>query len=81
MTQIIPVQQPIRRVPWHTRQKVKQELKRLMKLDIVEKVNEPTTWLNPYVVVPRKSSNQIRLCLDMRKPTEAVIRERHYPEI
>jgi len=52
-----------------------------MKLDIVEKVNEPTTWLNPYVVVPRKSSNQIRLCLDMRKPTEAVIRERHYPEI
>jgi len=76
MTQIIPVQQPIRRVPWHTRQKVKQELKRLMKLDIVEKVNEPTTWVNPYVVVPRKSSNQIR-----RKPTEAVIRERHYPEI
>lgn len=74
---VTPVQQPIRRIPWHTRQKVSEEVKRLQKLDIIEKHDGPTTWLNPVVVVPRKSSSQIRLCLDMRKANTAVIRERH----
>jgi len=56
---------------------VEQEIKRLLELDIIERVNEPTTWLNPYVVVPRESSDQMRFCLDMRKANEAVMRERH----
>ena len=72
-----PIATPLRRIPWHTRQKVSAELKRLQQLDIIEKYNGPTTWLNPYVVVPRKSSDQIRLCLDMRKANEAITRERH----
>ena len=50
------------------------ELPLLLKLDIVEKVDGPTIWLNPIVVVP-KSSEKIRLCLDMRQPNKAVIRE------
>ena len=60
----------------HTRQKVSAELKRLPALDIIEPVNGPTTWLNPIVAVP-KGKDRIRLCLDMRKANEAVIRERH----
>ena len=76
---IHPVQQPIRRVPWHTRQRVDDEIKRLLESDIIEKVpdNEPTTWLNPYVVVPKKDPTQIRFCLDMRQANQAIIRERH----
>jgi len=76
---IPPVQQPIRRVPWHTRQHVDEEIQHLMKADIIEKVpdNEPTSRLNPYVVVPKKDPTQIRLCLDMRQANAAIIRERH----
>ena len=73
---IAPVQQPIRRVPFHTKQAISDELERLMKLNIIEKVNGPTTWLNPVVPVP-KPNGTTRLCLDMRRANEAIIRERH----
>ena len=49
---------------------------RLLKLDIIEKVDGPTTWLNPIVVVP-KSSGKIRLCLDMQQANKAIICECH----
>ena len=51
-------------------------MKRLEKLDIVEKVQGPTTWLNP-VVAATKPNGNMRLCLDMRKANTAVKRERH----
>ena len=73
---VTPVQQPIRRIPYHTRKKVTIELQRLLDLDIIERVNGPTSWINPVVVVP-KTNDRIRLCLDMRRANEAIIRERH----
>jgi len=73
---VTPIQQPIRRVPYHTRQKVEQELERLQSLDIIEPVSGPTSWLNPFVPVP-KSDGNIRLCLDMRQANQAIKRERH----
>ena len=73
---IVLVQQPVRRVPYHTKEKISTELSRLLKLDIIEKVDGQTTWLNPIFVVP-KSSEKIRLCLDMRQANKAIIRERH----
>ena len=45
-------------------------------MDIIEQVNGPTSWVNPIVAVPKKD-NKIRLCLDMRRANEAIIRERH----
>ena len=45
-----------------------------MKLDIIEKIDGSTTWLNPIVAVP-KSSGKIRICLDMRQANKAIIRE------
>ena len=71
---IVPVQQPIRRVPYYTREKISTELSRLLQLDITEKVDGPTTWLSSIVVVP-KSSGKTRLCLDMWLANKAIIRE------
>ena len=70
------VQQPIRRVPYHTRCKLENELNRLLKLNIIEPVNRPTSWLNPFVPVP-KLDGSIRLCLDIRQANKAILRERH----
>ena len=72
----IPPVQPIHRIPYHTKQKVSDKINRLFSLDIIEKIEGPTTWLNPVVPAP-KPNGEIRLCLDMRQTNRAVIREGH----
>ena len=43
-----PVMQPQRRIPYHIRQDVSKELKKLQDQDIIEKVtNQPTPWISP----------------------------------
>ena len=73
---ITPIQQAVRRIPFHTREKVSNEIKRLEKMGIIERVNGPTTWINPIVPVA-KPHNAVRICLDMRRANEAIVRERH----
>jgi len=70
-----PVAEPIRRVPYHLRDKLSTKLDELVELDIIEKVSGPSSWVSPVVVVP-KPSGDIRLCLDMRQANMAVKRER-----
>ena len=71
-----PVQQSFRRIPFHTRKKVEDELFRLEALGIIERVEGPTTWVNQMVVTER-SNGRVRICLDMRDANKAIIRERH----
>ncbi|XP_014678291.1 PREDICTED: uncharacterized protein LOC106818084 [Priapulus caudatus] len=71
-----PVAQPLRRTPFNLRDKVDGKIKELLDLDIIEPVDGPTPWVNPVVVVP-KAAGDIRLCLDMRRANEAVIRGRY----
>ena len=71
-----PVAQPMRRTPFNLREKVERKVDELLEADIVERVDGPTRWLNPVVVAP-KANGEIRLCLDMRRANEAVIRGRH----
>ena len=66
------VAQPIRRVPYHLRDKLSDEIDDFVKLDIIEKVSGPSLWVSPVVVVP-KPSGDIRL----RQANMAVTRERH----
>ena len=46
-------------------------------MDITEEVpNTPTTWVSPLIVAP-KPDGDIRVCVDMRRANEAIVRERH----
>ena len=45
------------------REKVRAELDRMEKLNVISKVDEPTKWVNSMVVVP-KPNGAVRICLD-----------------
>lgn len=70
------VAQPIRRVPYHLGDKLGDKQDELVKLDVIEKVSGPSSWVSPVVVVP-KPSGDIRLCVDVRQDNRAVKRERY----
>ncbi|XP_048774395.2 uncharacterized protein K02A2.6-like [Ostrea edulis] len=73
---VTPVAQPLRRLPFNVRKSVNKKLEELEKMDIIEKVNNPTAWVSPLVVVPKKNG-EIRICVDMRRANTAVQRERY----
>ena len=56
--------------------KVKAELERMEHLGVISRVDEPTEWCAPMVVVP-KADNKVRICVDLTKLNENVQRERH----
>ena len=73
-----PVAQPHRRVPFHVRQQLEEQLKRDEELGVIERIEGPTPWVSPIVVAPKpKSPGQIRVCVDMRQANQAIKRERH----
>lgn len=47
----------------------------LLEPDIIERVQGPTAWVSPIVVLP-KASGDIQLCVDMRRANKAIICER-----
>lgn len=71
-----PVAQPLRRIPFSRRAKVEQTIQELIKLDVLERVEGPTSWVNPLVAV-EKPNGDIRICLDMRRANQAILREKH----
>ena len=50
------------------------KLKELQDLDIIEDVDGPTPWVSPIVGF---QNGDIRVCVDMRRVNEAILRERH----
>jgi len=52
------------------------KLKQLEELDIIEKVNGPTSWINSLVAV-EKPNRESRICLDMRQANRAILSEKH----
>ena len=71
-----PDVQKLRPPPNGLMDKMEQKLEELVECDIIESVEGPTPWVSPVLVVP-KPSGDIRLCVDMRKANEAIVRERH----
>ena len=66
----------MRRIPFSWRAKVNEKLDELLKLDVIEKVEGPSSWVNPLVVV-EKPSGDIGICLDIRQANQAIVREKH----
>lgn len=73
---IKPVFQPVRRVPIPLEAAVDKKLERLLATDIIEVKTGPATWVSPLVVVGKKDGEP-RICLDLRRVNQAVLRERH----
>ena len=75
-TEVRPVAQNPRRVPYGLRDKAAAEIQNLQRQGTIEPVQSPTPWVNLVVIVP-KPSGAVRLCVDMRQANEAVVPERH----
>lgn len=71
-----PVQQAFRRAPYALEDKVNEKLQMLQQQGIIERVTKPSPWVSPMVPV-LKTSGDIRLCIDMRRANQAVLRETH----
>ena len=56
--------------------KVKEELERMERLGVISRVEQPTDWCAGLVVVP-KPNGKVRICVDLTKLNECVLRERH----
>ena len=52
------------------------ELNNLKQQGIVEKVEGPTPWVSPLVIIPKKNGG-VRVCVDTRMANAAIKRERH----
>ena len=70
---ITPVAQAHRRIPFSVRPKLEAQLEKLEADDIIERVGKPTSWV-PVVITLKRSSNEIRLNVDMREANKAVPR-------
>ena len=69
-----PVVETCRKVPFALNDKLKVELDRMEKCDAIEKVVEPSEWVNGLVVVHEKDGN-LRVCLDPRNLNKDIRRE------
>lgn len=70
-----PVIEPPRRVPFSLHEPLKNEINRMVKLNVITEVKEPTDWVNSIVLVT-KSSGNLRLCLDLRNLNKVIVRLR-----
>ena len=74
-TKVTPVAQKARQIPFHLRKKVEHELKVLEEQHIIERVDGPTPWVSPLILIPKKNG-AVRICVDMRRANKAITRER-----
>ncbi|XP_021355871.1 uncharacterized protein K02A2.6-like [Mizuhopecten yessoensis] len=71
-----PVVHPCRKVPFAIQDRLKDEIDRMEKLEVICKEDNPTQWVSSMVVVEKKNG-QLRVCLDPRDLNRAIQRE-HY---
>ena len=54
----------------------------MLEMGVIKRVDEPTDWFAPMVVVP-KPSGEVRICVDLTKLNAniKILRERYTPTI
>ena len=71
----------VRKIPLAYEQALKEELDTLLEEEIISSVTEPTEWINPIVVEPKKTNgkfnDKVRLCVNFRHLNKYCLRE-HY---
>ncbi|UYV72214.1 K02A2.6-like [Cordylochernes scorpioides] len=72
----IPQVYTARRLPLALREPVREELEKMSKLGVIKKINKPTEWSHPMVVV-KKPNGDVRICIDPRKLNYWIKRERY----
>ncbi|CAC5379137.1 unnamed protein product [Mytilus coruscus] len=70
-----PVINPPRKIPAALREKLKGTLKEMEDKEVIQKVDEPTDWVNSLVVVEKPKTGKLRICLDPRNLNKAIKRE------
>ena len=70
------VQSVPRRVAAARKQPLKEELTRMEKLGVIEKIERPTEWCAPCIAVPKKNG-KLRVCIDFTNLNKSVKREYH----
>jgi transposase InsO family protein len=77
-TNVKPVQQAERRIPFHLREKVKSLIVNMENDDLIEDAKGPTSWVSEMVLVPKPNEpNELRVVSDSREANTAILRERH----
>ena len=66
-----------RSVPLPLWEKVRTELSRMESLGVISKVDQPTDWCAGMVAVPKKKSDDIRICVDLKPLNKSVMWEVH----
>ncbi|KAK9717052.1 hypothetical protein QE152_g24398 [Popillia japonica] len=78
---VLPTCDAPRKIPFHLKEPLKQELNNLEEMQVIQKVNEPTEWVNSIVLVTKKNG-KLRICLDARKLNKAILRSHfQFPNI
>ena len=72
-----PVKLPVRKVPLAVREDLGKELERLERLGVIVREEQPTAWVSS-LVVARKASGKIRVCIDP-KPLNKALKRTLYP--
>lgn len=70
------VVQPLCRPPFNLRDEIEKKLDEFERMYIIEKVNSPSRWVSPVVVIA-KPNGKARLCVAMRQVNYAVQREQY----
>lgn len=63
-------------MPYALKPKVENELGRLVKMGVLTKVSH-SNWASPIVVVPKKGSDSIRICVDFKKTVNPCLEVDH----
>ena len=71
-----PIQMPAYRISEHLEQRVNKEIDKLVKLDIIEELKEPSEWVSNLVIID-KPDGGIRLCIDSRNINKGIVGYKH----
>ncbi|XP_043240800.1 uncharacterized protein K02A2.6-like [Amphibalanus amphitrite] len=69
-TEVNPVQQRLRPLPYAVREEVRDHLLKLQQAGVIEPV-DASPWISP-IVVSRRRNGKLRLCVDLREVNKAV---------